>query len=133
MMNKTNEKLSEVFDLEPIVPENTVQDLVPINNSVATDDADYARSNIKNLINSGSSALNNLLVVAKDSQQPRAYEFAATLIKNLSDLNKDLMDLRKKKNSLIDNIPSTPTGINVNQAVFVGSTAELIKAIKRAE
>ena len=129
-MNKSNEKLSEVFDLEPITPEDTVQDLVPINNSVATDDADFARSNIKNLINSGSSALINLLVVAKDSQQPRAYEVAATLIKNLSDLNKDLMEIEKRKQDLTGESTKQSKNINVDKAVFVGSTTELVKFLK---
>jgi hypothetical protein len=132
MMNKTNEKLSEVFNLEPITPDDTVQDLVPINNSVATDDADFARSNIKNLINSGSSALNNLLVVAKDSQQPRAYEVAATLIKNLSDLNKDLMEIEKRKQDLTGESTKSKN-INVDKAVFVGSTTELVKFLKNKQ
>ena len=131
-MNKTNEKLSEVFDLEPIVSEDTVQDLVPINNSVVTDDADFARSNIKNLINSGSSALNNLLTVAKDSQQPRAYEVAATLIKNLSDLNKDLMEIQKRKQDLTGESTKNKN-INVDKAVFVGSTTELVKFLKNKQ
>ena len=123
MMNKTNEKLSEVFDLEPIVQDEIAQELVPINNSVVTDDADFARTNIKNLINSGSSALNNLLTVAKDSQQPRAYEVAATLIKNLSDLNKDLMEIQKRKQDLTGETTKNKN-INVDKAVFVGSTTE---------
>ena len=131
-MNKTNEKLSEVFDLEPIVSEDTVQDLVPINNSVVTDDADFARSNIKNLINSGSSALNNLLTVAKDSQQPRAYEVAATLIKNLTDLNKDLMEIQKRKQDLTGESTKNKN-INVDKAVFVGSTTELVKFLKNKQ
>ena len=132
MMNKSNEKLSEVFDLEPITPEDTVQDLVPINNSVVTDDADFARTNIKNLINSGSSALNNLLTVAKDSQQPRAYEVAATLIKNLSDLNKDLMEIEKRKQDLTGESTKNKN-INVDKAVFVGSTTELVKFLKNKQ
>ena len=131
-MNKTNEKLSEVFDLEPIVPEDTVQELVPINNSVVTDDADFARTNIKELINSGSSALNNLLTVAKDSQQPRAYEVAATLIKNLSDLNKDLMEIQKRKQDLTGESTKNKN-INVDKAVFVGSTTELVKFLKNKQ
>ena len=131
-MNKTNEKLSEVFDLEPIVQDEIAQELVPINNSVVTDDADFARTNIKNLINSGSSALNNLLTVAKDSQQPRAYEVAATLIKNLSDLNKDLMEIQKRKQDLTGETTKNKN-INVDKAVFVGSTTELVKFLKNKQ
>ena len=132
MMNKSNEKLSEVFDLEPIVQDEISQELVPINNSVVTDDADFARTNIKNLINSGSSALNNLLTVAKDSQQPRAYEVAATLIKNLSDLNKDLMEIQKRKQDLTGETTKNKN-INVDKAVFVGSTTELVKFLKNKQ
>ena len=132
MMNKSNEKLSEVFDLEPIVQDEIAQELVPINNSVVTDDADFARTNIKNLINSGSSALNNLLTVAKDSQQPRAYEVAATLIKNLSDLNKDLMEIQKRKQDLTGETTKNKN-INVDKAVFVGSTTELVKFLKNKQ
>lgn len=131
-MNKSNEKLSEVFDLEPIVQDEISQELVPINNSVVTDDADFARTNIKNLINSGSSALNNLLTVAKDSQQPRAYEVAATLIKNLSDLNKDLMEIQKRKQDLTGETTKNKN-INVDKAVFVGSTTELVKFLKNKQ
>lgn len=131
-MNKTNEKLSEVFDLETIVPEETTQELVPINNSVATDDADFARTNIKQLINNGNTALNNLLTVAKDSQQPRAYEVAATLIKNLSDLNKDLMEIQKRKQDLTGESTKNKN-INVDKAVFVGSTTELVKFLKNKQ
>ena len=131
-MNKTNEKLSEVFDLETIVPEETPQELVPINNSVATDDADFARTNIKQLINNGNTALNNLLTVAKDSQQPRAYEVAATLIKNLSDLNKDLMEIQKRKQDLTGESTKNKN-INVDKAVFVGSTTELVKFLKNKQ
>jgi hypothetical protein len=132
MMNKTNEKLSEVFDLETIVPEETTQELVPINNSVATDDADFARTNIKELINNGNTALNNLLTVAKDSQAPRAYEVAATLIKNLSDLNKDLMEIQKRKQDLTGESTKNKN-INVDKAVFVGSTTELVKFLKNKQ
>ena len=131
-MNKSNDKLSEVFDLEPIVQDEIAQELVPINNSVVTDDADFARTNIKNLINSGSSALNNLLTVAKDSQQPRAYEVAATLIKNLSYLNKDLMEIQKRKQDLTGETTKNKN-INVDKAVFVGSTTELVKFLKNKQ
>ena len=132
-MNKSNEKLSEVFDLEPLPSEDTVQELVPINKSVATDDAEFARSNIKNLINSGSSALNGLLNVANQSQQPRAYEVAATLIKNLSELNKDLLEIEKRKQDLNGESTKQSKNINVDKAVFVGSTTELVKFLKNKQ
>ena len=130
MMNKSNEKLSEVFDLEPIVQDNTTQELVTINNTNVSDDADFARKNIRDLIDNGNSALNGLLNVAKDSQQPRAYEVAATLIKNLSELNKDLMEIEKRRQDLTGESTKQSKNINVDKAVFVGSTTELVKFLK---
>jgi len=67
--------------------------------------------------------------VAKESDHPRAYEVAANLIKNLSDLNKDLMEIQKRKKDLAPQ--SQRSGdINVDKAVFVGSTTELVKFLK---
>lgn len=129
-MNKTNEKLSEVFDLEPIVQDDISQELVPINNTNVADDADFARTNIRDLINNGNSALTGLLNVANQSQQPRAYEVAATLIKNLSDLNKDLMEIEKRRQDLSGESAKQTKNINVDKAVFVGSTTELVKFLK---
>ena len=129
-MNKSNEKLSEVFDLEPIVQDDTPQELVTINNTKVTDDADFARKNIRDLIDNGNSALNGLLNVANQSQQPRAYEVAATLIKNLSELNKDLMEIEKRRQDLTGESTKQSKNINVDKAVFVGSTTELVKFLK---
>lgn len=128
-MNKSNEKLSEVFDLEPMVIEEPVQELVPINTNVH-DDADFARQNIRNLIDTGSVTLNNLLTVANQSQAPRAYEVATALIKNLSELNKDLMEIEKRKQDLTGESTKQTKNINVDKAVFVGSTTELVKFLK---
>ncbi len=128
-MNKSNEKLSEVFDLEPIVSEEPVQELVPIN-TIVKDDAEFARQNIRNLIDTGSATLNNLLNVANQSQAPRAYEVATALIKNLSELNKDLMEIEKRKQDLTGESTKQSKNINVDKAVFVGSTTELVKFLK---
>ena len=81
------------------------------------------------MISKGNSAIDNLLLVANASEHPRAYEVAANLIKNLSDLNKDLMEIQKRKKDLA---PQSQRGgdINVDKAVFVGSTTELVKFLK---
>lgn len=128
-MKKLDQNLSDVFDIEPLDAVQISQEIVPINNPVVSDDADFARTNIRELINSGNSALNNLLTVAKESEAPRAYEVAATLIKNLSDLNKDLMEIQKRKQDLTGETAKNKN-INVDKAVFVGSTTELVKFLK---
>jgi hypothetical protein len=130
-MKKINEKLSEALDIEPfeLTPTEVVE-VTPVSSSdnQIDDDAEFARKNIRELIAKGNTAMDNILHVAKESEAPRAYEVAATLIKNLSDLNKDLLDLQKKKRDLKP--VETTNNINVDKAVFVGSTKELVKLLK---
>lgn len=92
-------------------------------------DADYSRSNYYNLIEKGNEALDGILEVAKESQHPRAYEVAANMIKNLSDVTEKLMILQKQQHELKPK-EVAPTNITVDKAVFVGSTAELLKKLK---
>jgi len=138
MKKKINEKLSEVFDVDPIeitddtkLKENELI-VVDTRNAVETD-TDIARQNIKDLIEKGKSAVDELAVVAKDSQHPRAYEVMATLIKSMSDLNKDLLELQKRKRDLMVTKDERPSGgdMNVDKAIFVGSTAELMKFLNK--
>ena len=70
--------------------------------------------------------------VAKESEHPRAYEVAAGLIKNLSDLNKDLLEVQKRKRDLTGESQNAKN-INVDKAVFVGSTTELVKFLKNKD
>jgi hypothetical protein len=92
------------------------------------DDADFARQNIRELIDKGNKAVDGILNVAKESEKARDYEVAANLIKSLSDLNKDLMEIQKRKKDLTGKKNDGP--INVDKAVFVGSTNELMKLLK---
>jgi hypothetical protein len=125
-MNKLNATLSEVLDVEPIGSTELLP-ATPV--TKVDDDADFARDNIRTLIEKGNLAVDGILHVAKESEHPRAYEVAANLIKNLSDLNKDLMEIQKRKKDLA---PQTQRSgdINVDKAVFVGSTTELVKFLK---
>ena len=125
-MNKLNQTLSEVLDVEPIGSTELLP-ATPV--TKVDDDADFARDNIRTLIEKGNLAVDGIFHVAKESEHPRAYEVAANLIKNLSDLNKDLMEIQKRKKDLAPQ--SQRSGdINVDKAVFVGSTTELVKFLK---
>jgi hypothetical protein len=126
-MNKLNQTLSEVLDVEPIDTKPMTQ-LIAVNN--IDDDAEFARQNIRELIQKGNDAVEGILHVAKESEHPRAYEVAANLIKNLSDLNKDLMEIQKRKKDLAPQEYKNSGNINVDKAVFVGSTTELVKFLK---
>jgi len=132
-MKKLNENLSEIFDVEPIeIKEPKASLPVVIENDssdVIESDTDYARKNIRELIEKGNDAMDKLLMVADQSEHPRAYEVAAGLIKNLADLNKDLLEIQKRKRDLQPK-ESAQNNLNIDKAVFVGSTAELVKMIK---
>ena len=136
-MKNLNDKLSEALDIdpiefeviEPIVPTVSNTEIVPTQVAVE-EDADYARKNIRNLIEKGTVEMDKLLNVADASEHPRAYEVAAGLIKNLADLNKDLLEIQKKKKDLSPQETSSVKNVNVDKAVFVGSTAELVKLLK---
>ena len=126
-MNKLNQTLSEVLDVEPIDYKTTeiVEAKTPVE-----DDAEFARSNIRDLIAKGNTAIDTLLQVATASEHPRAYEVAAGLIKNLGDLNKDLLEIQKRKRDLDPKQLKGNSTTNIDKAVFVGSTTELVKFLK---
>ena len=126
-MHKLNQTLSEVLDVEPIEYQTT--EIVEVKSPVE-DDAEFARTNIRDLISKGNSAIDNLLQVANASEHPRAYEVAAGLIKNLGDLNKDLLEIQKRKRDLDPNQSKNNSTTNIDKAVFVGSTTELVKFLK---
>jgi hypothetical protein len=130
-MKKLNENLSEIFDVEPIeIAEKSTTELVTIESGTDVEiDANFARENIKQLISSGNIALGELATVANQSESPRAYEVLATMMKNLADMNKDLLELQKRKRELAPQ-SETNKGVNIDKAVFVGSTTELLKMIK---
>jgi hypothetical protein len=126
-MNKLNQTLSEVLDVEPIDYPTTeiVEAKTPVE-----DDAEFARTNIRELISKGNTAIDTLLQVATASEHPRAYEVAAGLIKNLGDLNKDLLEIQKRKRDLDPKQVKGNSTTNIDKAVFVGSTTELVKFLK---
>jgi hypothetical protein len=131
-MKKLNENLSDLFDVEPIqtVEHKPIVPVVIDHDDPIVSDAQFARENIRELISKGNSAIDQLLLVARDTEHPRAYEVAAGLIKNLGDLNKDLLEIQKRKRDLAPKETAQSSGLSIDKAVFVGSTAELIKLVR---
>ena len=92
-------------------------------------DYDYTRGNLYSLIEKGQEAINGIMEVAGETASPRAYEVAGQLIKSVADTTDKLADLHKKvKDIEVDN-PKTQSTVT-NNALFVGSTAELQKMLK---
>ena len=92
-------------------------------------DYEYTRGNLYSLIEKGQEAINGILELAQEGQQPRSYEVVGQLIKSVGDVSDKLLDLQQKMKDLNkEEKSSTPT--TVNNALFVGSTAELQKILK---
>lgn len=134
-MKNLNDNLSKIFDVEPMeiveAPKvSTEMVSVEPSKSSVHDDFEVARNNTKSLIDKANTALDNLLLVANQSEHPRAYEVAANLIKTMGDLNKDLLELQKRKQDLTGENKKGSDKTVIDKAVFVGNTTELLKMIK---
>ena len=92
-------------------------------------DYQYARDNLRSIINAAQASIEDLSSIASTSESPRAYEVLSGLIKTIVDANKDLLELQRKVKLLKQEEDSKPQ--NVTNALFVGSTIELQKLIKK--
>jgi hypothetical protein len=121
----TFDKLDEKFQ----VVSTTLEEVDTITSPAIEDDAQHARETLRNLINKGNEAIDGILHIAKNSDHPRAYEVAGQLIKTVSDTAKDLLEVQKRKKDLEK---SDAPKIQTQNNLFVGSTHELLKAMKKA-
>ena len=131
-------KLDDAFNITPTEVEVDESDVVVgvdrekpdrLTKDDITKDYEYTRGNLYSIIEKGQEAINGILELAQDSEMPRAYEVAGQLIKSVSDATDKLMDLQKKLKDVEEE--TTQKGPNtVNNALFVGSTAELAKLLK---
>ena len=94
----------------------------------STRDYEYTRGNLYSLIEKGQEALDSIMEVAQEGQQPRAFEVVSQLIKNVADTTDKLVDLQQKMKNLEAEDPKGPC--TVNNALIVGSTAEWQKLLK---
>jgi len=129
-----DDRIDEILEITSLVPTSEMKPEVLPRIKPKTDgkdddiDYNYARENYYNLIERNQDAIEEMLEIAKQSEHPRAFEVVGQLIKSGLDANKELMGLHKTKKELsIEKGGHTTT---VNNAVFVGSTAELQKLLK---
>jgi len=138
-MTKLEDKVNEILGIEPD-NKPTLESLVKVENlsvpriedtnkSDIDNDYKYSRDNYYDLIQKGQEAIEGILEIAKEGQHPRAYEVAGQLITNVAQTVDKLQDLQKKLKDL-KNLPKTANQ-NIKNALFVGSTAELQKMLKK--
>lgn len=133
---KIDDRLSDVFDV-PKLPEKVSEiidastgEIIETENSKIESDYDKSRNNLHDILAKGHEALAHALDVAKQSEHPRAFEVVGNLVKQLADVNQQLLDVHQQKQKLDKPKADEKAKITNNNAIFVGSTAELTKMIK---
>ena len=138
---KLNDSLNDTFNIEPAQQitgelitrsgEVIVPQMDTVNENVEYD-YEKTRNNLHSLLSQGQDALIHALEVAKSSEHPRAFEVVGGLMKQLADINHQLLDLSEKRQKISAPQKNEPAGAQVtnNNAIFVGSTAELNKMLQ---
>jgi hypothetical protein len=138
-MSKLDDNVNEILGLDPSDNEKsmvTTESFKPPVERKEGDkdidvDYDYSRDSYYNLIDKGNQAIEGILEIAKEGQHPRAYEVAGQLIGQVGQTVDKLQDLQKKLKDLRELPKSADT--KIQNALFVGSTAELQKMLNRKE
>jgi hypothetical protein len=150
-MSEVMKSISDALDMHPLVipeeeSEPVSQELALLVDEVAEltqeekdgeEDFAIARENIKGLLTKGADALDELMVIAKATEQPRAFEIVSTLIKTLTDSNKQLMDLHEKRRQLLPVVPQKKEEKQQGPAqpsttnVFLGTTEDFLEALRQ--
>lgn len=134
----SDEKISQALNInyEPSVKEVTIdkKELQKLKRerkeNMLSADFDSARQNISEMISVGMEAVDGIMKVATAGDSPRAYEVASILLKTISEMNKDLIEIHKKANDAdADRVKSINT---TNNAIYVGSTTDLQNLLNKA-
>ncbi len=94
-------------------------------------DYEYTRGNLYSLIEKGQEAIDGIMEISQESGSARAYEVTGQIIKSVADATDKLLDLQKKIKDIKEPKDKGPN--NVTNALFVGSTAELQKLLKKGK
>jgi hypothetical protein len=134
----SDEKISQALNVEyePTIKQITVdkKEIEKIKKerkeNLLNNDFDTARKNISDMINVGMDAVDGIMKVAIGSDSPRAYEVASILLKTVSEMNKDLIEIHKRTNDAdLDKVKSIKT---TNNAIYVGSTTDLQNILNKS-
>jgi len=124
------ETMKPVVEVESVDVESSIDKFEKVSDDIRKD-YEYSRGNLYSIIEKGQEALNGVIELAQETELPRAYEVAGQLIKSVSDATEKLIDLQKKlKDIQSDDKKKGPTSVT-NNALFIGSTAELSKLLKQ--
>jgi hypothetical protein len=130
MTPNLDRSLSEIFEIDPVSDNSSeIIDIAPANgneNSVVETDSSNARVNVYDLLKHGKEALEFALQLAKDTENPKVLETVPSILRELANLNNQLLEVQKQKQILTksNDKPNSPTSVT-NNAIFVGSTKDL--------
>jgi hypothetical protein len=130
--NNDDDPLGKALNLPPLVVDEQVKTIVAkAHDDSAKNDFEMARSNIHEVIQNGTFAMEKLSQIADSSQHPRAFEVLAKLMDTMLQANKDLLELQKQIREIdAADAPLNQEAKSVTNNLFVGSTADLQKAIE---
>ena len=137
-MTKFEKSMEQIFDVAPVevIEKETLPSVIEKENTELDDDlqTDYetVRNNYEEIIEKGKEAIDDILEIARESEHPRAFEVAATMIKNVTEANEKLILLQKQMRDMKKGQKET-SKTTIDKAIFVGSTAELSKLLKGKE
>jgi len=133
-MNTFDKNMEKIFDVVPVEEKKTQVITTKYNEPTdmqqdLNDAYQQSRENLQGIIDQGQEAMAEILEIAKQGQHPRAFEVYGTLLKNMVDANKELLNIQKQMRDM-DNVKKEVNNTNIDQAIFVGSTEELNKLLK---
>lgn len=136
-MNTFDKNMEKIFDVTPMPDQEKKTNLPAVKVDTSEDlkndlnDAyEQTKSNLQDLIDNGKDAMEELRQIASAGQHPRAFEVYATLLKNVVDANKELLNVQKQMRTM-DGQKKDTGDTNIGQAaIFVGTTAELNKLLR---
>ena len=128
-MSKLEENMEDILNISAEPVSEPIKPAPPkVNKDDLTKDYEYTRGELYSLIDKGQEAVQGALEVAQESGHPRAYEVAVAAMKHVADMTEKLQALHKNMKDL-DEEKKGPSKVT-NNAMFVGSTAELQKMLK---
>ena len=136
-MSKFEKNMDEIFGIESteIKPIENKSEIIPAKSSVPinveddlTDDYQQSRENLQTIIDQGKEAMEDILRIARESEHPRAFEVYGTLLKNMVDANKELLNIQKQMRDM--NSKKEVNNTTIDKAIFLGSTKDLSALLK---
>ena len=128
-MAKIEDQLDDVLNISKEIKQETQVVKVPQRVESMENDYKYGRETLYGLVERGQDAIDGILDLCKETEHPRAYEVAGQLIANVAGTVDKLQDLQKKLKDLKSETKNADT--KIQNALFVGSTAELQKMLKK--